>query len=153
MTYRTLLQKVGTDALRGVIHENIWVNALFSDYRPAYFAGIDPAGDKPFKKEDVFVQNVDPKWLITDMRFPNELAAIKERGGITIRINRKWVSFETSFGEITEIRHIPGFDAPEHPSETALDSAEFDYVIDNNGSINDLIKKVETILKQENIIL
>jgi hypothetical protein len=39
-----------------------------------------------------------------------------------------------------------------HPSETALDNAEFDYEIINDGSIEDLIEKVEMILIKENII-
>ena len=36
----------------------------------------------------------------------------------------------------------------EHPSETALDNAEFDYVINNNGFIEDLIESVKTILNE-----
>ena len=30
-----------------------------------------------------------PNWIITDVRFPNEADAIKGRGGIIIRVNRK----------------------------------------------------------------
>ena len=41
---------------------------------------------------------------------------------------------------------------PEHISETALDNAEFDYVIDNNGTIEELIKQVKKILIKEKII-
>ena len=33
----------------------------------------------------------------------------------------------------------------EHPSETALDNHNFDYVIDNNGSIEELIEKVKSL--------
>jgi len=32
-----------------------------------------------------------------------------------------------------------------HPSETALDDYEFDYVIDNNGSIEELVEKVKQL--------
>ena len=39
-----------------------------------------------------------------------------------------------------------------HPSETALDDAEFDYEIINDGTIEDLIEKVKEILIKENII-
>lgn len=37
-------------------------------------------------------------------------------------------------------------------AETALDNAEFDYTIDNNSSIEDLIEKVKSILIKERII-
>jgi hypothetical protein len=33
MTYRELLQKLGTEAMRNGLHENVWVNALYADYK------------------------------------------------------------------------------------------------------------------------
>lgn len=66
MTYRTLLQKLGTEAMRNGLHTNVWVNALFSDYSPTN----------------------GTSWCITDMRFPNEFDAVKKRGGITIYVHR-----------------------------------------------------------------
>ena len=33
MTYRDLLQKLGTEAMRSGLHKNVWVNALFADYQ------------------------------------------------------------------------------------------------------------------------
>jgi hypothetical protein len=84
------------------------------------------------------------------MRFPKEFDAVKSRGGITIRVNR--IKFVTS--EVKKVTWIPlpGIDIVEHPSETALDNHNFDYVIDNNGSISDLITKVRTILIKEKVI-
>ena len=41
---------------------------------------------------------------------------------------------------------------PEHISETALDDAKFDYVIENNGTIEELIEQVKKILIKEKII-
>jgi hypothetical protein len=64
MTPRLLLQKIGTDALRNNVHENIWINATFSNYY-----------DKC-------------NWLITDLRFENEFISLKKYNAITIRINR-----------------------------------------------------------------
>lgn len=64
ITYRELLQKLGTDLLRNKIHQKIHINALFSDY----------------KETD--------NWLITDLRFKNEFDSVKEKNGITIRIVR-----------------------------------------------------------------
>lgn len=74
-----------------------------------------------------------PNWIITDMRFPNELKAVKNKNGITIRVNR-----------VNLIEN-------NHPSETSLDSATFDYVIDNNGTIEELIQKVRIILQREKL--
>ena len=37
-------------------------------------------------------------------------------------------------------------------AETSLDKAEFDYVIENSGSIEELIEKVREILKKEKLI-
>lgn len=127
-TPRLLLQLLGTECGRQIIHPNIWVNSLFVDYNCKHVKGGN------FEK---------PKWVITDLRFPNELKAIKDRGGITIRVNRDRY-FRTG-----DLRNDLQF--KEHESETALDDATFDYVIDNSGTIEELIKKVKEILKQEKI--
>ena len=133
MTVRELLQKLGTDAMRDNLHENVWVNALFADYKPkGNMIGIypDPASIE-------YVQEY-PKWIITDTRFPNELEAVKQREGITIRVVRPQI--ETA-----------NFKS-QHPSETSLDSAEFDYEIINDAGIPELIEKVRQILITEKII-
>ena len=123
MTYRELLQKLGTEAMRNGLHENVWVNALYADY-------------------------TNQNWIITDMRFPNEFDAVKSIGGITIRVNRpdtkEYFQLKNRDGSITQ--------ATLHPSETALDNHNFDYVIDNNSSVSDLIVKVREILTQNQII-
>lgn len=130
-SYREILQWVGTDAMRDKVHPNIWVNALFSDYRKNM--------QKSSSYEDA--KNLSfPKWIITDMRFPNEMQAVKDRGGITIRIHR-----DTFF-------RTGDFSVSTHPSETALDESKFDYEIENNGTIEELIKKVKEILIDEKII-
>jgi len=116
MSVRDLLQKLGTEAMRNGLHENVWVNALFADYTE------------------------DKQWVITDVRFPNEFKAIKEKGGIVIRVNRP--GHGNSMKELAEA----------HPSETALDGHEFDYVIENDGNLEKLIDKVKEILLTENII-
>ena len=121
LTPRKLLQLLGTDAGRDIIHPNIWVNSLMSGYKRTSFLldnGVKARGVKY------------PNWIVTDMRFPNELAAIKAKGGITIRIERPGME-----------SHCGG----QHPSETALDSAEFDIVINNDGTLEDLIEKVKNL--------
>jgi hypothetical protein len=71
MTYREFLQKLGTEAMRDGLHKEVWVNSLFSDYRPQKLREYNPS-----------------KWIITDTRFPNELEAVIERKGITINVVR-----------------------------------------------------------------
>jgi hypothetical protein len=136
-TPRLLLQLLGTEAGRNIIHPNIWVNALFSEYKYELI---------PLERGSKY-----PNWIITDMRFPNELEAVKKRGGISIRVNRKpfkWIDiegWETETGKKVER-------VEEHKSETALDNAEFDYVIENDSTIEDLIHTVNLILIKEKII-
>ena len=78
--------------------------------------------------------NTSSRWIITDTRFQNELEAVKSIGGITIRVVR------------------PDIKQDNHPSETSLDDAEFDYTVINDGSIDDLVVKIRRILIKERII-
>lgn len=141
MSVRQLLQEFGTDACRNVIHPNFWVNALFSDYK-CLVTNWDCDGNETVVYE--------PAWIITDVRFPNELKAIKDRKGIVIRINRIQTKIVNSKDLTDNLTAKSYFD--QHPSETALDNATFDYTIDNNGTIEELIVKVKEILIKEKII-
>lgn len=134
-TYRRLLQKIGTEAMRELIHEDVWTNALFADRKPL-----------PVK----FVGEIDnpdyPKWIVTDVRFPNEAEAIVTRGGINIRVHRPQTSglFELSANGLKPFN--------EHPSETALDDYAFHYTINNEGTIEELVEKVRWILTELKVI-
>jgi hypothetical protein len=109
-TNRELLQRFGTEVGRS-ISPTLWVDALFTSY------------------------SEDDHWIIPDVRFPSEAKAIKDRGGIVIRVDRETLSHDN------------------HPSETALDDYEgFDYRIDNNSDIEHLIDKVKGIMFQLNLI-
>jgi hypothetical protein len=140
MSVRELLQKLGTDAIRNGLHENAWVNALFADYHPTPNKSMEESFKEQFATGSSEIHYQLPNWIITDMRFPNEMEAVLKREGITIRVvrsfNHKMGSKETGTLDLT----------PLHPSETALDDAEFDYEIINDGSIEDLIEKVKQIL-------
>ena len=116
MTVRDFLQKLGTDALRTGLHPNVWVNALMADYVP------DEDGDLP-------------NWIITDTRFPNEAQAIKEKGGIIIRIDRPGVK-----------------PINDHPSEVGLDGWDFDYKIANVSDIYSLKETIRNILKHAKLL-
>ena len=145
MSVRELLQKLGTDAVRDGLHKDAWVNALFADYkinRLSMSNSVEEISKQPY-----------PNWIITDMRFPNEMEAVVERKGITIRVVRpKIESLVDKMRPYSDLVHY-GIPMPkEHPSETALDDAEFDYEIINDGEIVDLIEKVKQILIKEKII-
>jgi hypothetical protein len=127
MTVREFLQILGTEAMREGLHTNVWVNALFADYTPTHY--LIGAFDTKLTDGDP----VYPNWIITDMRFPNEMEAVVAKGGITIRVVRP----ETTVGT--------------HPSETVLDEHIMHYEIINDGTIEDLIERVREILIKENI--
>lgn len=148
MTVRELLQKFGTNAVRNHVHENAWVNALFVDYKDA----SSLTSNNCFRV-DVVGEAVGefPNWLITDVRFPNEYKAIENRGGLNIRVNRP--------NHPEQPRRVGGTDSQpsvigkiEHPSERALDNYKFNYTIDNNGTLEDLIEKVQGVLADHKIL-
>lgn len=77
--------------------------------------------------------------LITDVRFPNEIECFKKDipkdfTVTTIRINR-------------DLNREAGFN--EHESEKALDNYnEFDHIIDNNGTLEDLRKEAKELISR-----
>ena len=148
-TYRQVLQYIGTDLFRNQLHENVWVNALFSSYKNIIeYPKYSFMEDGSHIQTAIIQQEVNyPNWIITDVRFLNEAKAIKDRGGIVIRVNRdsksKWVDKEEwDF-------HTKGIKP--HESETALDGYIFDCVIDNNGTVDELIEQVNDMLIHFNI--
>lgn len=112
-TPRLILQRLGTEGGREVIHPNLWINAAMAGY-----------------------DSEKHLWYFTDVRFPNELQAVKDRGGITIRLQRG------------------GGNTGNHPSETGLDNSldKFDYVVDNDGTIEELYNKVYKIMQENNLL-
>lgn len=58
-------------------------------------------------------------WVITDLRFPNEAAAVKAAGGFVVRINRANNPTKQSY----------------HVSNTYLDNYAFDHVVNNNHGL------------------
>jgi len=131
MTVRTFLQKLGTDALRTNLHPNTWVNALMSKYKDKRWVN---KAEWDFHKTGKYNPKdnlpIYPNWIITDVRFLNEATAIKEAGGVMIRVSRD---------PIAPLQQ-------EHISETALDDYKgFDYLINNNRTIEHLIIVIKSI--------
>lgn len=137
ITPRKILQKIG-ESLRDNLDENIWVNALLntyilisSDNSTTIINEVEEDSEEEFGISMTSVQKKFPNWIITDVRYPNEAKAIKDRGGILIRINRN-----TGFND-------------NHISETALDNYDgWDYIIDNNGTLTDLFNQVKEIYEK-----
>ena len=104
-TVRELLQGVG-QGLRDAIDPDLWVKALFAN------------------------TECWSNYIIADVRYPNELEAIKERDGVLIRIDRKDAG------------------AGNHSSETALDDYnDWDFHIGNNGSLEELFEAMRIFTK------
>lgn len=112
MTIGQIQQKIGTDAIRHGLHDEAWIIACFIDIGK---------GEKA---------------IITDMRFPNEMEAIENRGGITIRID----------GD-PKNQQGDGKRDDNHPSETSLDDADFDIHVINNSTLKDLEEKAKIVLE------
>jgi hypothetical protein len=107
MTKRHFLKLLGSDACNQHLHKNVWVNGLFKDW------------------------DENKMWIVTDVRFPQEVEAIKKRGGIVIRVSRP----ESDKSGDT------------HISEVALDNFNgFDFNIVNNGTLDELEEKVRAVL-------
>lgn len=97
LTPRKLLQLLGTEAGREIIHPNIWVNALMQKY---VFEGCKKDGlgcDTPNGNCDS--EWCYPNWIITDVRFPNQYQAIQKYEHLHIHLER----FEV--GDIVDWNH------------------------------------------------
>jgi hypothetical protein len=158
LTPRLLLQLLGTECGRDVIHPSIWVNALMSEYNPTnldengLITAVNDYGIKVSVKPNPILfpeELIYPSWIITDMRFPNEYDAVKAREGITIGVKRP--CFECNEIYQHKMSCSKSFQS-EHPSENALDNHKLDYEIINDKGIPELIEKVKQILLTEKII-
>jgi hypothetical protein len=174
LTPRKLMQLIGTDVGR-VIHPNCWVNATMKYYMTkGQMIKAKARGHR--SGAAMYLSNIkgDPiNWIITDVRFPNELKSIEDRGGFVIRVERPthyYICDECMSDDIQQYELKVDDTCPRcnyesesnltlvipsesnHESETSLDSHKFKYTIDNNGTIDELIKKVKLILEKEGIL-
>jgi hypothetical protein len=69
------------------------------------------------------------RYCVTDCRFPNEAAAVKALGGYVVRVERPGT------GPVNA-----------HASETALDDWDFDAILRNTGTLDDLRSRVRIFL-------
>jgi len=134
LTPRWVLQYWGTDVLRNHFHDDIWVASLENKLRKS--------------TDDI---------VISDCRFPNEIRAIKNQGGIVIRVvrgeepiwmdaARAYMSGPSTIGwalgkNVLDTCNI-------HASEYSWTATNFDAIIDNNGTIDNLYEQMDLVRKQ-----
>tara|TARA_B100001559_G_scaffold223642_1_gene187751 strand:- start:1305 stop:2030 length:726 start_codon:yes stop_codon:yes gene_type:complete len=109
MTAREFLQYFGTDVMRK-IKDTVWVDYTIK----------------------TILQEQSKVALIPDVRFPNEVKAIQEAGGLVIRLDR----------DVYKSTHM----CESSLDESVFDWNQFDFVIPNqDGSVQDLISKISHI--------
>ncbi len=132
LTPRWILQYWGTEVCRKAFHDDIWIASLENKLRNA--------------KDDI---------VISDCRFPNEIKSIKNAGGIVIRVRRgeepEWYQDAVNSNEgkgnmswLISTDRLKKLNI--HASETAWVGTEFDAVLENNGSIDDLYNKIRDLV-------
>lgn len=118
---RQAMQFVGTDLFRKQfgqiaphIGEDVWIRSFMINYN---------------NNNNIHNNNT----IIADVRFQNEIDAVKELGGIVIKITRDDAEKMTKHGD--------------HESEFNQDSLTgYDLEIKNNGTLDDLYKQLEKVV-------
>ena len=117
---RNFLQQLGTEIIRNEIDEDFFVNRVIEDIKVySYFYDII---------------------IIEDARFKNEIDNIKTifKDAIVIRIERP--NFKS---DLTDYQQ-------KHPTEIDLDGYnKYDYIINNDGTLEDLRKKIEDLVESD----
>lgn len=128
-TPRLALQLIGTDCLRNNFNEDIWFLTLENRLRKSS-------------------KNV----VISDVRFPNEIKFIRDQGGVLLRVDRgpQPVWYETALlankGNSIAKEAMAKTYTDAHFSEWAWAGTDFDYLINNNGSISELDHRIKDII-------
>ena len=134
LTPRWVLQYWGTEVVRRGFHDDTWIASL----------------------ENRLCKTTDDV-VISDCRFPNEIAAIKRAGGVVIRVHRgpdpTWYNFAETVNRGPERNlewswaktQLENFDI--HASETAWIGTAFDAVLDNNGTMDHLYSQLTGLVR------
>jgi hypothetical protein len=120
---RLALQLMGTEAGRGVFHEDLWIHSL----------------ERRLQE--------DKDYVIADVRFPNEIKAIQEMGGKVVRIKRgenpEW--YYTALDYNMRASSVKPDDSI-HSSEWAWIGSALDAIVDNNCDLEQVPKNVDRML-------
>ena len=133
ITPRWVLQYWGTEVCRNSFHKDIWVASVENKLR-----------------------QTSDNIVITDCRFANEVNSIKSVGGITMRVSRgerpSWYSSAVDFNnepagsEQYQKAMLELVNHAVHASEYSSIGLLYDHYIDNNGTIDDLHKQVNSVV-------
>lgn len=133
LTPRWVLQYWGTDVCRKNFHDSIWISSV--EHKLA---------------------NIEDNIVISDVRFPNEIKSIKDSGGLVIRTKRgenpEWYRAAeiVNKGPTKNLSWASNKAILDnykiHASETAWIGTEFDYTLNNDGSIDDLYSQINQLL-------
>jgi hypothetical protein len=128
LTPRLVLQLWGTEVCRRSFHDDIWIASL-----------------------EARLRNSKDSIVISDCRFPNEIKAIKNAGGIVVCVERgiqpHWVDIAVQANKGVESAANWLANEKIHASETAWVGTNFDYILDNNGTVDDLYKRIAAIVQ------
>jgi hypothetical protein len=135
LTPRWVLQQWGTDVARKSFHDDIWVASVENR-----------------------LLNLKDDIVITDCRFKNELIAIKNTGGITMRTHRgedpEWLTTAMLFNHTPNnivkenLKTLLENEFGVHASEYSSVGIAYDYDLDNNDTIDHLHKQIESIINR-----
>lgn len=123
ITPRWVLQYWGTNVLRQHFHDDIWIASL--ERKLTNYAG------------DI---------VITDCRFPNEVTALKNVGAKFVTVERgvppSWysIAIKANRGDSKAQQWLQAEGI--HPSETSWVGTNFDVVLQNRGSLEDLYANI-----------
>jgi hypothetical protein len=88
------------------------------------------------------------------VRFPNEIASIRNAGGKIVWVKRgelpSWYGVALAANNNTSQQHVSSEilrDLGVHVSETAWVGTKFDYEIDNNGTIEELYASIKNLVQ------
>lgn len=136
LTPRWVLQYWGTDVCRRGFHDDIWIAALENRLRRR-----------------------NGHTVISDVRFPNEIRAIRNAGGVIMWIKRgplpEWYNCALTENTTHEDEQWLLEDAHQlmpqryprvHQSEWAWVGSVFDYEVDNNGTVEELHSKLSNLV-------
>ena len=128
LTPRWILQYWGTEVCRRGFHDDIWIASVENKLR---------------RSKDAIV--------ISDCRFPNEILSIKNANGSIIRVDRgiqpHWYDIAVQANKGVESAAKWLKEEKIHASETAWVGTKFDYVLDNNSTLDSLFKQVEAVVQ------
>lgn len=117
---RNQLQKVGTNCGRKMIDWDIWVDAMKRQIHE-------------------WVEQGQTKLIVTGIRYPNELQAIRDLGGDALWVERPEARYAHEARLREDSERVARGEAPlVHDSDLALTEEDFDAIILNDGSLAEL---------------